>query len=63
MHSHAVLTQTTELDPLFSVLFGYNVMSSSGLFSQVDAEKMSKSKGNFLMLNECVQRFSADCTR
>jgi len=29
----------------------------------VDAEKMSKSKGNFLMLDECVERFSADATR
>ncbi|CAM9579136.1 unnamed protein product, partial [Phaeothamnion confervicola] len=29
----------------------------------VDAEKMSKSKGNFLMLEECVRRFSADATR
>lgn len=29
----------------------------------VDAEKMSKSKGNFLMLLECVQEFSADATR
>ncbi|KAG5179721.1 leucyl-tRNA synthetase [Tribonema minus] len=29
----------------------------------VDAEKMSKSKGNFLMLNECIERFSADATR
>jgi leucyl-tRNA synthetase len=30
---------------------------------QVDAEKMSKSKGNFLMMDECVKRFSADATR
>jgi len=29
----------------------------------VDAEKMSKSKGNFLMLLECVQMYSADATR
>lgn len=29
----------------------------------VDAEKMSKSKGNFLMLDETVQKFSADATR
>ena len=29
----------------------------------VDAEKMSKSKGNFLMLLECVQDYSADATR
>ena len=29
----------------------------------VDAEKMSKSKGNFLMLLECVQEYSADATR
>ncbi|WP_353748384.1 class I tRNA ligase family protein [Pantoea sp.] len=29
----------------------------------VDAEKMSKSKGNFLMLLECVELFSADATR
>lgn len=29
----------------------------------VDAEKMSKSKGNFLMLLECVEEFSADATR
>jgi len=29
----------------------------------VNAEKMSKSKGNFLMMKECVQRFSADATR
>jgi len=30
---------------------------------QVNAEKMSKSKGNFLMMAECVARFSADATR
>ncbi|CAM9809650.1 unnamed protein product, partial [Heterosigma akashiwo] len=29
----------------------------------VDAEKMSKSKGNFIMLNEAVETFSADGTR
>jgi leucyl-tRNA synthetase len=29
----------------------------------VDAEKMSKSKGNFLMMNETVDKFSADATR
>eukprot|EP00607_Mallomonas_marina_P007653 CAMPEP_0182422418 /NCGR_PEP_ID=MMETSP1167-20130531/8097_1 /TAXON_ID=2988 /ORGANISM="Mallomonas Sp, Strain CCMP3275" /LENGTH=1133 /DNA_ID=CAMNT_0024600465 /DNA_START=65 /DNA_END=3466 /DNA_ORIENTATION=- len=29
----------------------------------VDAEKMSKSKGNFLMLLECVEEFSTDGTR
>ena len=29
----------------------------------VDAEKMSKSKGNFLMMNETVEKFSADATR
>ena len=29
----------------------------------VDAEKMSKSKGNFLLLLECVQEYSADATR
>ena len=29
----------------------------------VDAEKMSKSKGNFLMMNDTVQKFSADATR
>lgn len=29
----------------------------------VDAEKMSKSKGNFLMLNETVEKYSADATR
>jgi leucyl-tRNA synthetase len=29
----------------------------------VDAEKMSKSKGNFLMLYETIQNFSADATR
>jgi leucyl-tRNA synthetase len=29
----------------------------------VDAEKMSKSKGNFLMLLECVEDFTADATR
>jgi leucyl-tRNA synthetase len=29
----------------------------------VDAEKMSKSKGNFLMLLECVEEFTADATR
>jgi leucyl-tRNA synthetase len=29
----------------------------------VDAEKMSKSKGNFLMMNETVERYSADATR
>lgn len=30
---------------------------------QVDAMKMSKSKGNFLMMDDCVKRFSADATR
>lgn len=29
----------------------------------VDAEKMSKSKGNFLMLNETVEKYTADATR
>ena len=29
----------------------------------VDAEKMSKGKGNFLMLLECVEEYSADATR
>jgi leucyl-tRNA synthetase len=29
----------------------------------VDAEKMSKSKGNFLMMNETLENFSADATR
>lgn len=29
----------------------------------VDAEKMAKSKGNFLMLLECVEVYSADATR
>lgn len=29
----------------------------------VDAEKMSKSKGNFLMMDETVEKFSADATR
>jgi leucyl-tRNA synthetase len=29
----------------------------------VDAEKMSKSKGNFLMMNETVDKYSADATR
>jgi leucyl-tRNA synthetase len=29
----------------------------------VDAEKMSKSKGNFLMMNETVENYSADATR
>ena len=29
----------------------------------VDAEKMSKSKGNFLMMLECVEEYSADATR
>lgn len=29
----------------------------------VDAEKMSKSKGNFLMMNETIEKFSADATR
>ena len=29
----------------------------------VDAEKMSKSKGNFLMMNETLERFSCDATR
>ena len=29
----------------------------------VDAEKMSKSKGNFLMLLQCVEEYSADATR
>jgi leucyl-tRNA synthetase len=29
----------------------------------VDAEKMSKSKGNFLMLNETIERYGADATR
>lgn len=30
---------------------------------QVDAMKMSKSKGNFLMMDDCVRRFGADATR
>lgn len=30
---------------------------------QVDAEKMSKSKGNFLMMDECVDLYSCDVTR
>jgi leucyl-tRNA synthetase len=30
---------------------------------QVDGEKMAKSKGNFLMLHECVAAWSADATR
>ncbi len=29
----------------------------------VDAEKMSKSKGNFLMMNDTVNKYSADATR
>ncbi|CAE7463600.1 unnamed protein product, partial [Symbiodinium microadriaticum] len=29
----------------------------------VDAEKMSKSKGNFLMMLQCVEEYSADATR
>jgi leucyl-tRNA synthetase len=29
----------------------------------VDAEKMSKSKGNFLMMNDTVEKYSADATR
>eukprot|EP00595_Chromulina_sp_UTEXLB2642_P000144 CAMPEP_0196761076 /NCGR_PEP_ID=MMETSP1095-20130614/182_1 /TAXON_ID=96789 ORGANISM="Chromulina nebulosa, Strain UTEXLB2642" /NCGR_SAMPLE_ID=MMETSP1095 /ASSEMBLY_ACC=CAM_ASM_000446 /LENGTH=963 /DNA_ID=CAMNT_0042110147 /DNA_START=335 /DNA_END=3226 /DNA_ORIENTATION=+ len=29
----------------------------------IDAEKMSKSKGNFLLLVDCVEEFSADATR
>ena len=29
----------------------------------VDAEKMSKSKGNFLMLNDTIEQYSADATR
>eukprot|EP01038_Epipyxis_sp_PR26KG_P005664 gene5664-7821_t len=29
----------------------------------VDAEKMSKSKGNFLMLKECIEEYSSDATR
>lgn len=29
----------------------------------VNAEKMSKSKGNFLMLLECIEEYSADATR
>jgi len=29
----------------------------------VDAEKMSKSKGNFLMMNETVEKYTADATR
>lgn len=29
----------------------------------VDAEKMSKSKGNFLMMNETIEKYSADATR
>jgi len=28
-----------------------------------DAEKMSKSKGNFLMMNDTVNKFTADATR
>jgi len=30
---------------------------------QVDAQKMSKSKGNFLMMNDTVEKYSADATR
>jgi len=30
---------------------------------QVDAEKMSKSKGNFLMMDECIEMYSCDGTR
>ena len=30
---------------------------------QVDAKKMSKSKGNFLMLNDTIEKYSADATR
>jgi leucyl-tRNA synthetase len=30
---------------------------------QVDAQKMSKSKGNFLMLDDTVEKYSADATR
>ncbi len=30
---------------------------------QVDAEKMSKSLGNFLMMDECVETYSCDATR
>ncbi|CAM9199743.1 unnamed protein product [Ascophyllum nodosum] len=30
---------------------------------QVDAQKMSKSKGNFLMMEDCVKRFGAGATR
>eukprot|EP00978_Attheya_sp_CCMP212_P005122 scaffold11316_cov60-Attheya_sp.AAC.5 len=29
----------------------------------VDAEKMSKSKGNFLMMNDTIEKYSADATR
>lgn len=29
----------------------------------VDAEKMSKSKGNFLMMNETIEKYTADATR
>lgn len=29
----------------------------------VDAEKMSKSKGNFLMMQECIEEYSSDATR
>jgi leucyl-tRNA synthetase len=29
----------------------------------VDAEKMSKSKGNFLLMKECIEEFTADATR
>jgi leucyl-tRNA synthetase len=29
----------------------------------VDAEKMSKSKGNFLMMNDTIDKYSADATR
>eukprot|EP01083_Nonionella_stella_P252298 869465_1 len=29
----------------------------------VDAEKMSKSKGNFLMMKDTIMQFSADATR
>jgi len=29
----------------------------------VDAEKMSKSKGNFLMLKQCIETWSADTVR
>lgn len=66
--------KSTESILLFSIFHTSNILFNSIFYTQlctlsinytiqVDAEKMSKSKGNFLMLLECVEEFTADATR